>query len=95
MKIEIKDGFSDVVTRTLKSKKDGEEYTFREQTGYLSYSKSPVPVAVVIPLDDDQQGYPVGVYGVDLEESMQVNRYGRVALRLRLLKTPASIKKAS
>jgi Helix-destabilising protein len=82
IKIEIKS--SEATQRTIKSKKDGKEYIFRNQSGWVDLGKA-YPQEIQIPLDSEHAPYQVGKYIMD-PTCLYVDRYGNLSLgRLRLV----------
>jgi hypothetical protein len=87
MQIRIVAG--EVFSRKVKSSKTGKEYVFRDQMGIALMGGDSSPCKV--PLQDDQAGYPVGLYDV-LDASFYVDRDSRLAvgrLALRPVAEPA------
>jgi hypothetical protein len=80
--IEVKS--SHVAQRAVKSNKDGKDYLFRDQRGWIDLGKE-YPTEIRIPLEPAQQPYAPGTYRVD-PACLYVDRYGRLSLgRLRLV----------
>jgi hypothetical protein len=82
IKIEIKS--PEATQRTIRSKKDGKEYLFRNQSGWVDLGKA-FPQEIQIPLDSGHEPYGVGKYIMD-PACLYVDRYGNLSLgRLRLI----------
>lgn len=87
--------FSDtnVSVKSGKSKKTGNDYSIREQEGSGENSRFRQPVRVT--LGDNQPAYEPGVYELDFEKALQVDRYGGISLARQLpLKRVADLAKA-
>lgn len=80
MKIEI--ASTEVQKRTVRSKKDGKEYTFYTQEGFYHDGHSPYPTRCNIPVADAASAYPVGMYRV-ADKSLFIDRFGNLALQRR------------
>lgn len=70
------------------SAKTGKPYSIREQEAWMygfgrDGKQHPHPQKIKLTLDDDQQPYPVGTYQID-PASLYVDRFGQVAIRVRL-----------
>lgn len=70
------------------SAKTGKPYSIREQEAWMfGYGRDgkpqPHPQKIKLTLDDDQQPYEVGTYQID-PASLYVDRFGQVAIRVRL-----------
>src|SRR5579872_5143699 len=75
---------TEVISRTIKSRRTGNDSTFREQVGVVQLGKYETR-EINVPLERDQAAYPLGEYDV-LDSSFTVNQYkrlevGRLALR--------------
>ncbi len=80
MKIEIFD--TEVKERTVRSKKDGKEYTFYTQEGFYHDGTSPYPTRCNIPVSSLSAAYRPGVYRV-ADNSVYVDRFGNLGLQRR------------
>lgn len=70
------------------SAKTGKPYSIREQEAWMfGYGRDgkpqPHPQKIKLTLDDDQQPYEIGTYQID-PASLYVDRFGQVAIRVRL-----------
>lgn len=79
-KIEIQ---SDTVSaRTVKSKRDGKEYTFYTQEAYFHDESSSYPVRCSLPVSGASAGYRPGWYRLP-GNAVYVDRYGNLSLARR------------
>lgn len=85
MKVEIKDVTIDEINGTSKQ---GRPYHIRKQTGYVTLPSSHYPVRFQITLENNNPGYPVGVY--TLEPVFDVDAYGSLKITRLALKTAAA-----
>lgn len=85
MKIEITD--LEVFTRSIKSK-DGKDYTFYTQKGWLHNGHS-YPVSVTIPVSGVTSGYNLGWYTL-ASDSFVVDRYENLFIKKRYTLIPMS-----
>jgi len=80
------------------SAKTGKPYSIREQEAWMfGYGRDgkqqPHPQKIKITLDDDQNPYEVGTYQID-PASLYVDRFGQVAIRVRLRQIAQAAKAA-
>lgn len=80
MRIEI--ASTDVEQRTVRSKKDGKEYTFYTQEGFYHDPSSRYPIVCRIPVDGPSAAYSPGMYRL-ANSSLVVDRFGNLALSRR------------
>lgn len=71
---------AEVNTRTVRSKKDGKEYTFYTQEAWLHDGTSPYPSRSFVPLLDAASGYRPGRYSL-AADALFVDRFGALSLR--------------
>lgn len=93
LKIQIETMVVD--TKNGTSAKTGKPYSIREQEAWAytfdrNGTQHPHPQRVRITLDDDQQPYTIGTYTID-PASIYVDRFGQMALRLRLKPVASSL----
>lgn len=86
LKIQIETTVVD--TKSGTSAKTGKPYSIREQEAWMfGYGRDgkpqPHPQKIKLTLDDDQNPYEVGTYQID-PASLYVDRFGQVAIRVRL-----------
>lgn len=80
--VEVKS--TDIFQKTVRSKRDGKEYTIREQTGWVDMGKD-YPQEIRIPIETGKDAYPKGKYLMD-PSCLYVARYQTLSLgRLRLI----------
>jgi len=77
MKIRVKS--AEVATRSVKRKTDGREFKFREQDAFAAMGDE--VRRFTLSLSDDQPAYPPGEYEVIFDQSVEVDRNGRLALK--------------
>ena len=83
LKLKVDDG---VLKREVVSRRNGQTYTFFEQTGVL-YLGTEVRTIRLSHSKEDHVVKP-GLYGFDAEKSLRVDNYGSIALSNRLALTP-------
>lgn len=84
---------TNVSVKSGTSKKTGNNYSIREQEGSGENSRFRTPVRLT--LGDQQAAYEPGVYELDYEKALQVDRYGGISLVRQLpLKRVADLPKA-
>lgn len=86
LKVQVETAVFDLKQGT--SAKTGKPYSIREQEAWLfGYGRDgkpqPHPQKIKLTLDDDQQPYEIGMYQID-PSSLYVDRFGQVAIRVRL-----------
>lgn len=80
MKIEILS--TDVQQRTVRSKRDGKEYTFYTQEGFLHDGSGPYPVRCNVPVVNSAGAYSPGRYRIS-DSAVFVDRFGNLNLQRR------------
>lgn len=96
LKVQVETTVFDLKQGT--SAKTGKPYSIREQEAWMfGYGRDgkpqPHPQKIKLTLDDDQQPYEVGTYQID-PASLYVDRFGQVAIRVRLRAVAAAAKAA-
>jgi len=86
LKVQVETTMVDLNQGT--SAKTGRPYSIREQEAWMfCYGRDgkpqPFPQKIKLTLDDDQQPYASGTYQID-PASLYVDRFGQVAIRVRL-----------
>jgi len=86
LKVQVETTVFDLKQGT--SAKTGKPYSIREQEAWMfGYGRDgkpqPHPQKIKLTLDDDQNPYEVGTYQID-PASLYVDRFGQVAIRVRL-----------
>lgn len=80
MRIEIVS--TEIESRTVRSKKDGKEYTFYTQEGFYHDPSSRYPVVCRIPVDGPSAAHSPGMYRL-ASDALFVDRFGNLAIRRR------------
>lgn len=91
IKLEIHDTQIDEFTGI--SKKSGNPFNIRKQTGFAHLSSSPYPIQISINLDDGQAPFLPATYEL-LEDSYFVNNFGQLQIGRLKLKKIADLKLA-
>jgi len=96
LKVQVETTVFDLKQGT--SAKTGKPYSIREQEAWMfGYGRDgkpqPHPQKIKLTLDDDQQPYEVGTYQID-PASLYVDRFGQVAIRVRLRQIAQAAKAA-
>jgi len=96
LKVQVETTVFDLKQGT--SAKTGKPYSIREQEAWMfGYGRDgkpqPHPQKIKLTLDDDQNPYEVGTYQID-PASLYVDRFGQVAIRVRLRAIAQSAKAA-
>lgn len=94
--IEIREGDS-VRTQSGTSNRTGKPYSIRKQEGWFHSKTEPYPSKVELNLADNQPPYAPGLYQIDFDQSVFVDRYNSLQLgRLQLQRqAPKEVSKAS
>lgn len=78
------------------AKESKKPYTINKQAGWLHNPAEPYPTKIDLMLKDASKPYAVGVYTIDLDKSLYVDRNGRLAITPVLIPaTPAASGKAA
>ena len=96
LKVQVETTMFDLKQGT--SAKTGKPYSIREQEAWMfGYGRDgkpqPHPQKIKLTLDDDQQPYETGTYQID-PASLYVDRFGQVAIRVRLRQIAQAAKAA-
>ena len=96
LKVQVETTVFDLKQGT--SAKTGKPYSIREQEAWMfGYGRDgkpqPHPQKIKLTLDDDQQPYEIGTYQID-PASLYVDRFGQVAIRVRLRQIAQAAKAA-
>ena len=73
---------NEVKSRTVRSSKDGKEYTFYNQEGWFHDGFSQYPSRCFVPVPDARSGYDPGWYRL-APGAVVVDRFGNLTLRRR------------
>lgn len=76
--MRVKVAEAKVTERNITRKRDGRQFTFREQSGLVDFPNGERRV-IALSLDEGQSAYPVGEYTV-LDSSFVVDQNGRLAI---------------
>lgn len=90
LNVEVKS--AEVIIKSGKSKKTGQEYSIREQEMYVDLGQA-YPVRIVLGLGKEQGPFPVGRYVLD-KTCFRVNNFSGLEVDLRKLKASAAAKAA-
>lgn len=92
--LKLKITSTEIKSRTVNRKRDGKEFTFREQACQIAFPNGEVRV-IAVSLEEGQGAYPVGEYTL-LPSSFYVDRNNRLALgRLHLAPAVAEVARKS
>lgn len=87
--IEIRDGDT-VRIQSGTSKRTGKAYSIRKQEAWYHDKKAPYPSRIEVNLEDGQPAYVAGLYIVDFDHSVYVDRFGSLQLGRLILMRQAS-----
>lgn len=78
IKIEVQS--TDVDTFSGVGKESKRPFTINKQVGWLHKPTEPYPQKIELMLKDASKPYAVGVYAIDVDRSVYVDRNGRLAI---------------
>lgn len=78
MRVEIK--AADVAVKSGTSKRTGKAYSIREQVGWLHVAGEPYPQRFSLQLEDDNPGYPPGLYETEGELFVDARNFNRLGV---------------
>jgi hypothetical protein len=84
MSVIIEIASTEIKTRNGVSQRTGNNYSMREQTGYLHKQGEPYPEKIKITLDENMPPYRIGTYTL-APASFYVDKYDSLAVRPVLL----------
>lgn len=93
LKIEVKT--TDVETFSGIAAASKKPYTINKQAAWLHTPTEPYPTKIELMLKDATKPYQLGVYGIDFEKSVYVDRNGRMAITPVLITGGAAVRKTA
>lgn len=94
MQMTVEVNSEEVRTKSGTSAKTGRPYSIREQEGWLFLPDQPYPQKVKLNLEDGEQPYKPGRYGI-APRSFYVGKFGDMQVRLQLDRSKVADLKAA